>query len=199
MCKLILSSFKKKAWWTAAKSTWDASNTPFTCASNRWFILCIRVLFKNYFFVCSQSDDHDHHPAGLGVIALMVYWSGTSKRFLGFFKPTGVCSSRWKVLPALSATELGFGLSTDCQVRSAVVLQTKQSKKTVSIVVHVRKMGVIAQWYYSLSSDPGISERFWVSNPLVCVGERVLLVLCHWALTWGCQCLVRLGLLWCSG
>jgi hypothetical protein len=46
-------------------------------------------LFKNFWFVV-KSDDHDHHPAGLGRDSLMVYWSGTSKRFVGFFKPTGV-------------------------------------------------------------------------------------------------------------
>jgi hypothetical protein len=130
--QLILSSFKKKA-WTPAKCT-ETSKTLYMCKQTDDSFVCIRVLFKNC-FVWSQSDDHDHdhHPAGLGDIAWWYIGLEPPKRFLGFFKPTGVC--RWKVLPALSATELGFvGLSTACQLRSAVVLQTKERKpKKVSI------------------------------------------------------------------
>ncbi len=80
---ILLSSFKKRGLNTC-QIHWYFIET-FTCASNRWFLLCIRV-FVYEFFVCSQKWWSWSSPSRLRVIALIVYWSGTSKRFSGFLQ-----------------------------------------------------------------------------------------------------------------
>lgn len=137
-------------------------------------------LFKN-FLVCSQkwlimiTIMIITQLPGLGWYSLLVWWYiglEPPKKVSGFLQTPLVCvGEKGSASHLCHWAWLWVVNSLSGQVRSAVVLQTKESNKTVSIVHG--KMEAMAQCYYiAFSRTLGSQKGF---------GLRVLLALCNWA------------------
>ncbi len=186
--QLILSSFKKKRPKQLPKSTDDALQRPFyMCKQQTIHPSASEFLFKN-FLVCSQkwlimiTIMIITQLPGLGWYSLLVWWYiglEPPKKVSGFLQTPLVC--RWE---RFCQPSLPLSLALGCQqlVRSGQVCCCASNKRKQQNNVNSpwEDGGDGSMLYYSLFSDPGISERFWVSNPLVCRWE-FLLALCNWA------------------
>jgi len=178
MCSWFCRHLKKKRPKQLPKSTDDASKEPFTCASNRRFILlhqsfCLRI----FWFVVksdwswSRSWSSPSYQAWGDIACLfdgILVWN-LQKRFLGFFKPHWCVGEKGSASPLCHWAWLWVVNSLSGQVRSAVVLQTKESNKTMSIVHG--KMEVMAQCYIIAFSRTLGSQKGFGFQTHWCVGE----------------------------